>query len=363
MNPNTVSSPYLPEAGPQQIELLEKLCNACAVSGNEGEVRQIVLEQVRPYADELKVDALGNVLVTHRGKVENCLRVMLAAHMDEVGFMLVDDEEGGLFRFAVIGGIDIRYLVGKPVLVGREHLPGVIGARPIHLTERDELDHKIALDILRIDLGTEGSSKAKAGDWATFATRFSRVGPSLCAKALDDRLGVATLIELVQHAPDNIDLLAAFTVQEEIGSRGAKVAAYAFNPDLAIAIDSTPANDLPAWDGSENTSYNTQLDAGPAIYLADRGTISDQRLVTHLAQTAKDAAIPFQYRQPGGGSTDAAAIHLQHAGIPSVSVSVPGRYAHTPAAIARLEDWDNTLRLLYHALRRFDGTFLADRQV
>ena len=168
------------------------------------------------------------------------MRVMLTAHMDEVGFMLVSDEGEGLFRFETIGGIDVRQLPGKAVLVGREHVPGVIGARPIHLTTREENKQKIPLDALRIDTGP-GTSKVKPGEYASFATRFRRTGPSLMAKALDNRLGVATLIELLKHAPAGIDLLAAFTVQEEIGLRGAKVAAYALNPDMGIALDATPA--------------------------------------------------------------------------------------------------------------------------
>lgn len=173
---------------------------------------------------------------------------------------------------------------------------------------------------------------------------------------------MATLIELIKHSPENIELLAAFTVQEEVGLRGARVAAYAMNPDLAIAIDCTPANDLPVWDGSENARYNTRLGAGPAIYLADKGTLSDPRLVRHLAETGNALGIPYQFRQPGGGGTDAGAIHRQRAGIPSVSVSVPGRYAHTAVMLARLQDWQNTYALLYHALGRLSREILdADR--
>jgi endoglucanase len=215
------------------------------------------------------------------------------------------------------------------------------------------------VDILRIDVGPGNGSKIKTGDRATFATSFTRLGPSLRAKALDDRLGVATLIELVRHAPANIDLLAAFTVQEEVGLRGAGVAAYALDPDLAIILDSTPAYDLPTWDASENTRYNARLGAGPAIYVADRGTLYDTRLVRHLMETAEAAGIPYQIRQPGGGGTDAGAVHKQRAGIPSVSVSVPGRYPHTPAGIARLSDWKITLALVYTALVRLEPKLLS----
>ena len=179
------------------------------------------------------------------------------------------------------------------------------------------------------------------------------------AKALDNRLGVTSLIELVKNPPANIDLLAAFTVQEEIGVRGAKVAAYNFNPDIAIAVDSTPAYDLPMWDDSENTQYNTRLDAGPAIYIADIGTLSDPRLVRHLAQTGDELGIPYQFRQPGSGGTDAAAMHKVRSGIPALSLSVPGRYLHTAASLVRLSDWQNTFALLYHALLRLERSVLA----
>ncbi|MDD5369133.1 MAG: M42 family peptidase, partial [Anaerolineaceae bacterium] len=153
----------------------------------------------------------------------------------------------------------------------------------------------------------------------------------------------------------------AFTTQEEIGGRGARVGAYAFNPDLAIVVDSTPAFDLPTWDGTENTVFNTRLDGGPAIYVADTSTISDPRLVAHLEQTARDHKIPYQLRQPGGGGTDAGAIHRQRSGIPSVSVSIPGRYAHTAGAIARIQDWKNTLLLLQAALESLTPEVLVAR--
>jgi len=343
--------------GNAQLKLLEKLCNACAVSGDEGEVRQIVLEEIQGLADEVRVDALGNVLATKAGRGRNRPRVMLSAHMDEVGFMLVADDGDGLFRFEIVGGMDIRQLPGKAVLVGPDHTPGVIGARPIHLTTAEDRKRVIPLDALRIDIGPAG--KAKLGQRATFATRFQRNGPVVIAKALDNRFGVATLIELLRNAPENIDLLAAFTVQEEIGLRGAKVAAHALDPDLGIAIDSTPANDLPAHDGEENTTYNTRLGCGPAIYIADGSTLSDPRLVRHLELSGEALGIPFQIRQPGGGGTDAGSIHKARAGVPSLSVSVPHRYAHTAALIARLDDWKNTLLLLQGGLSRLTRAVLA----
>jgi len=348
-----------PTVGNTQIKLLEKLCNACAISGDEGEVRKIVLEEVNPYADEVKVDALGNVLVTKKGSGKNRLRVMLDAHMDEVGFMLVSDVGDGIFRFQTVGGIDPRHLAGKLVLVGKGHLPGVIGMQPIHLADDDDLQRKPSVNSLRIDLGP--NRNAKPGECATFATKFRRVGPSLMAKAIDDRIGVATLVELVRHAPQNIDLLAAFTVQEEIGLRGATVAAYTFDPDLAIAIDSTPAYDLPKYDGTENAVYNTKLGLGPAIYIYNSATIDDPRLVRFLTETAETEGIPYQIRQPGGSGTDAGAIQRTRSGVPVVSISVPGRYAHTPIGLCRVDDWKHTLKLLHIALGRISPKILTGK--
>lgn len=355
----TKTEKFSPEIGKEQIALLEKLCNAVAVSGDEHEVRQIVLEAVRPLADEVRVDALGNVLATKHGKGENRVRVMVDAHMDEIGFMIVKDDEGGLFEFALVGGIDERQLPGKPVLVGREHIPGVIGAKAIHLTTADERKSSLKLEQLRIDVGPDNAGKVKTGDRATFATRFEQVGPSIRAKAIDDRVGVVNLVELLKHCPDNIDLLASFSVQEEVGLRGAKVAAYAFDPQLGFAMDATPANDLPSWEAEdENGRYNTRLDHGPAIYLMDAATIGDRRLIDLLVGTAKAEGIPWQYRQPNPGGTDAGAIHKARAGVPSVSVSLPTRYLHTPASLIRLDDWSNTLKLMHAALGRITPAIL-----
>lgn len=349
----------MPTFGTSQLKLLEKLCNVIAVSGDESEVRRIVLEEIKDYADDVRVDALGSVLATKLGRRKKRVKVMLDAHMDEIGFMIVADDGEGIYRFETVGGIDARHLVGKQVYVGRDRLPGVIGGKPIHLMEAGEVTRKVPVDALRIDLGLAG--KAKVGDRAGFATKFRRVGPSIMAKSLDNRFGVATVIELFKRAPSNIDLCAAFTVQEEIGLRGAKVAAHYFNPDLAITIDSTPANDLPHFDGNENATYNTKLGLGPAIYIADGSTLHDPRLVRFLQDVAASAKIPYQLRQPGGGGTDSAAIQRALVGIPAVSVSVPHRYTHSPVSLSRVDDWKNTLALLHTALKKITVDLIGKR--
>ncbi|MGA7192747.1 MAG: hypothetical protein WBW94_03885 [Anaerolineales bacterium] len=339
-----------PTIGAAQFKLLEKLCSAVGVSGGESEVRKIILEEIKSSVDEVNVDALGNVLATKKGRGTKRLSVMLDAHMDEVGFMLVVDDGEGLYRFKIIGGIDLRNLVGKQVVVGKEHKPGVIGAKPIHLTTSDERKKSIPDDALRIDLGPE--SKIKVGERGTFAPSFQRVGPSLISKSLDNRLGVATLIELLKFSYPNIDLCAAFTVQEEIGLRGAKVAAQYFKPDLAIVIDSTPANDLPMQFDGENIFYNTKLGLGPSIYVSNSSTIDDPRLVRFVQAVADKAQIPYQLRQPGGGGTNAGGIQRAGAGVPVLSISVPHRYTHSAMSVARIEDWKNTIALLYTAINQ-----------
>ncbi len=360
MNIQKIPEWRAPRIGANTIKLLERLSNASGVSGDEGAVREIVLENLKVLAVDYNIDALGNILVTKRGKGRNLPRVMLAAHMDEVGLMLTHDEGKGIFRFEIVGGIDERQLAGKPIRVGNDQIPGVIGAKAIHLTKDDERKKTIGLDTLRIDLGPKNTNKVKIGDWAAFATKFTRLGPSLRGKAMDDRLGVVTLITLLNNAPPNIDMLAAFTVQEEVGLRGARVAGYTFDPDMAFVLDCTPAMDLPVWDGSDNTLYRTKLGVGPAIYTADGGTFSDPRLVRLLKSVGEIYNIPYQIRQPGGGGTDAGIIHKQRSGIPSVSVSVPGRYLHTPAAIVRLNDWKNMVALMHATLSHINTNTLSE---
>lgn len=345
----------------KQTIILEKLSQAMGISGDEGEVRAVIMDEIRPYISDHHIDALGNLLVTRQGSANNRLKVMVAAHMDEVGFMIAAEDGEGIFRFECIGSIDVRQLPGKSVLVGNNHQPGVIGARPIHLTTASDRQTRIPLDKLRIDIG-QGKNPIKPGDHAVFNTSFRRVGPSLAGKALDDRLGVAVLIELIKDAPENIDLQASFTVQEEIGSRGARVAAFSMKPDLAFVVDSTPANDLPAWDDEENATYNSKLGEGPAIYVTDGATLSDPRLIRLLKETAEKEGIPYQIRQPGGGGTDAGTIHKQAGGIPSVSVSIPGRYAHTAAGLARVSDYVNTVELMKATLRSIQPDLLAQER-
>jgi putative aminopeptidase FrvX len=339
----------LHKIGKKQIELLKSLSNASGVSGAEGMIREMVKSAVKPLCDDMREDALGNVIAYKKASSGGKATVLLAAHMDEIGLMITSDDGGGLYEFEPVGGIDVRQLPGKAVYVGKDRVPGVIGTRAIHLLSDEDMRQAMPLQTLRIDVGP--NVKVEAGERAVFATEFWTNGKSVFGKALDNRLGVATLIELLKLDFETVNLYCVFTTQEEVGLRGARIAAYNIHPDIAIAVDSTPANDLATAGGAGNTTYNTRLGYGPAIYTMDRATLSDPRLVSHFIRVAEQHRIPFQLRQPGGGGTDAGAMHLQHAGIPSLSISVPGRNAHTAIGIARISDWEHTLQLLYAGVK------------
>jgi putative aminopeptidase FrvX len=341
-------------------EFLRELSEAVGVSGCEEAVRQIVYQAVKPHVDEIRVDALGNMITFRQGHGQDRLKVMVAAHMDEIGLMITDHDGNGGLRFKPVGGLLDVTLAGKRVQVGSDRVPGVIGIKPIHLARGDAARDVVKMDSLMIDVGASSKEEAqgitKVGDVATFLTPFSDLGPAFMGKAFDDRAGCAALVELLRGEPFAFDLYAVFTVQEEVGLRGARVAAYAIDPDAAIVLDCTPANDMPK---KQDLSPNTVLGEGPAIYVMSGQIFSDRRLVELLMAAGDQDDIPYQIRQPGGGGTDAGSIQLTRAGVPVVSVSVPGRYIHSPAAIINREDFENTPRLVRAALSRLTRDTLA----
>jgi putative aminopeptidase FrvX len=333
--------------------ILRELSEAVGVSGDEGDVRAILLDAVRGHVDEVKVDALGNVLAFQRGTGRQRLRVMLAAHMDEVGLMVAGHDNDGFLRVRAVGGIDPRLLPGALLQVGSERIPGVIGVKPIHLLKEEEGQRAPKVDDLVVDIGAQGKDEAKRlaplGTYAAFATRFRELGPTVTGKAFDDRVGCAVLVELLRGARFRFDVHAAFTVQEEVGLRGARVAAYAIEPDCAFALEGTIADDIPK---DKDVSPTTELGQGPAITVMDRSYIADRRLVRLLTTTAEALGIPYQIKQPGIGGTDAGAIQPAREGVPSVTVAVPCRYIHGPVALMSLDDFDNTARLMRESLSR-----------
>jgi endoglucanase len=257
-----------------------------------------------------------------------------------------------------VGGIDDRVLPARVVLVGPRRVPGVIGVKPVHLLEKGERDRVTDSRQLAIDVGASGKGEAEKlaarGEFAVFATSFRTLSdPStgrrtVQGKAFDDRAGCAILAELLKERFP-FDLVAAFTVQEEVGLRGARVAAWAEKPDAALVLECTGANELPT---PRDITPSTRLGLGPAITIRDTSFIADPRLVELFGTVAREKSIPHQFKQPNIGGTDAGSIHRTREGVPSLTVAVPARYIHTPAAIIDLDDFQNTQVLAREALHR-----------
>ncbi len=333
-------------------ELLKNLTEVVGVSGEEKEIRRLIRDLIADHVDEWHVDAMGSLIATKKGTGVSDLRVLVDAHMDEVGLMITEIGSDGMLKFAPIGGFDARSLLGKVVQVGPQKLTGVIGAKPIHLLGPGQYDSVVKVDAMRIDIGAKNkdaaNGKVKVGDRAAFVTEYEELGVTAVAKAFDNRAGCAALIELLRAKPYPFDLIASFSVQEEVGLRGAEVAAYSVQPDAALVLECTPAYDLP---NENDVSPNVALGKGPSIYVMDRGTIQDPRLVAHITRTAAANDLPYQIRQPGGGGTNTATIQRAGAGIPAATIAVPGRYAHTPVMMINLDDYANVVKLTEATLR------------
>ena len=336
--------------------LLEELSNAFGPSGCESEVRKVLIPVLRDRVDDLMIDALGNLIAFKRGTApEPRLKVMLDAHTDEVGLMITRLDKNGLLGFRAVGGIDERLLLAKGVLIGERRLPGVIIAPPVHLSKPEERKKVIPIEQMAIDVGASSRDEAQGlvqvGDYATFDTRFevlTRDGlRTVKGKAFDDRIGCAVAAAVVEGEYE-ADLYLSFSAQEEVGLRGARVAAFRIEPDLAFALEGTICDDMPK---DKDVSPTTELGKGPAITVMDRSFIADKRLVQLLVDQAQALDIPVQFKQPGMGGTDAGAIHLSRTGVPSVALSVPCRYIHSPVSVASLEDFDHTVALLRASLQ------------
>lgn len=325
--------------------LLAKLSEASGISGQEGEIRAVIRNEIAPYVDEIKVDPIGNLIALKKGKAGKA-RVMLAAHMDEVGLMVVGFESNGLLHVGSVGGVDPRVLVSKTVYVGRDKRPGVIGSKPIHMLKREDMDRATELDALRVDIGAKNKEDAeklvKLGDPVVFATKCEPIGDGFMkGKAFDDRVGCCAIIEAlkVQH---DFDLYGVFTVQEEVGLRGAGVAAYQVEPNLALVLEGTTAHDVPE---TPEHKVSTVLGKGPAIVHMDRSWMGNRQIINRLVEVTEAAGVPYQFKRTVTGGTDAGRIGLTKEGIPSAVVSMPCRFIHSPVSVIHLSDFENYVKL------------------
>ena len=350
----------MPKQNTNIIETLHQLSNIPGVSGGESKVRNAIQPLVQDYVDNVQVDALGNLITYKKGTGELPLRVMLTAHMDEVGLMVVDYNSDGTLQFESIGGIPSRILPGLHVSVGNKQIPGVIGVKAIHRVARNAKNSAPKIKALAVDIGATSADKAKQvaplGTSITFTTKFQDLGESIYGKAFDDRVGCAILISLLQSSPFPFDVFGVFTVQEEIGLRGATVAGYSVKPDIAVVLEGTLADEYPRED--EDISTTSRLGEGPAITVKDRSYITPPWLLKHFVQTAEMHELKYQLKQPGIGGTDAGAIHKSREGIPTITVAVPCRYIHSPVSLTRKSDIIATRNLVDTAVRAFTPTLV-----
>lgn len=327
------------------MQILKELTELNGVSGNEETVREYIKNKISSYVDGIYIDALGNLIAFKKGKSSD-INVMLSAHMDEVGFMVSGYTDTGLIKFSSVGGIDERILPGKTVLVGKDNIPGVISAKAIHLQEKEEFQRNWKQRNLYIDIGAEKKEEAEKlaplGEYIAFNSDFQEFGENcIKAKALDDRVGCAILMEALKGTY-NFNLYACFTVQEEIGLRGAETAAYSIKPDLALVFEGTTCSDVPE---TEMHQHSTRLRKGAVITIIDGSSYADKDLVNYIYNLAKDKNIPVQFKETATGGNDAGKIQRTRAGVKVAIISVPCRYIHSPVSLMAKSDFESSINL------------------
>lgn len=320
------------------LKILEKVTAGFGPAGQEKNIRQLIENEIENYVDELKVDNMGNLIAIKNGNGEG-QKIMLAAHMDEIGIMVTHIDDDGFLRFTTVGGVNPKHLVNRN-FVFEDNIVGTVGV------EKLDSYNDLKLDKLFLDIGADSKEEAKdkigIGDVAVYQKKFNNNGKRVISNSLDDRAGCAVLISLLKEIEDNAnDIYAVFTVQEEVGTRGAGTAAFGIEPDLALAVDVTGTGDTP-----EAHTMDVKLGKGAAIKVMDRGSIAHPGIKNMLAELAEDNNISYQYEVLEFGATDARAIQLSRGGVPSGTLSIPTRYIHSPSEMLDLADLKDSRDLL-----------------
>lgn len=320
------------------FDLLKELCAIPGISGDEGQVADYIKKKIAPYVHHVEVDSMGNVLAFKQGASSE-KTLMVAAHMDEVGLIVKKIDKEGFLKFETVGGIDSRILPGKRVYVGPKGICGVLGIKAIHLQTREERSQAVQSSRMYIDIGASSQEEAlehvELGDSVTFDPEYITFGDGyLCSKAIDDRAGCAIMLELIKEDLQ-YDTWFAFTVQEEVGTRGATIAAERIHPQEAIIIETTTCADFT---GVEETDHVTKAKGGAVISVMDRGTVYDKEMVQRAISLAKEHGINYQMKQSIAGGNDAGAVHKSGAGVRTLAISVPCRYLHSTSCVAAVED-------------------------
>ena len=328
------------------LENLKALCALNGVSGNEAEVSDYIVARAGEYAIDVSTDVMGNVIVCKKGARTPAKKILLSAHMDEVGVIVTSVTDDGYLKFAMVGGVDRRVVVGKTVQIGKGRVLGIIGCKAVHLVKSENRGKAIESDDLYIDIGAKNRDEAMKlvapGDAGAFDGEVREFGDGyIKAKAIDDRLGCAIMLELI--ASDlPVDCTFAFTVQEEVGLRGASTAAYKMKPDIALIIESTTAADLPS--ASENKKA-CKVGGGAVIPFMDNRTIYDKELVKLLCGLADKNGIKWQTKTVIAGGTDGAAFQVSRSGVKTAAISAPIRNLHSPSCVGKLSDFEDMRKL------------------
>ena len=328
------------------IETVKTLCALSGVASFEDPVRDYLMEQARPFADQMRVDALGNLIVFKKGAKSTGNKLMLCAHMDEVGLLIKRITDDGYLKFSAIGGIDRRVLIGKRVFVGWNHIPGIIGLKAVHLTTAEERGKVPRLEEYYIDIGAKDKEEAETlvslGDFAVFDNEWMEYGNGMFkAKAIDDRVGCAVMLKMLQRDLP-MDCVFAFTVQEEVGTRGAFGAAFSVTPEIALVLETTTAADLPGLKGQKRVCAPGQ---GPVISLMDGGTIYDKELFQLMCDTADSIGVPWQVKHYIAGGNDSRVIQRTKSGVRVAGLSAAVRYLHAPTSVGATKDFEQMLTL------------------
>ena len=328
------------------IETLKTLCALPGVSSFEDEVRDYIKGRAAPYADDIRVDAMGNLIVFKKGAKSTGSKLMLCAHMDEVGLIIRSVTEEGYLKFACVGGIDRRILLGKQVAVGERKVPGIIGLKAIHLTTAEERKNVPRLEEYYIDIGAKDKAEAEGlvslGDCGVFVSDIVEFGVRMLkAKAIDDRVGCAVMLKLLEEELP-MDCTFVFTVQEEVGTRGAFGPTFSVTPEIALVLEGTTAADNPALDERNQVCRPGN---GPVISWMDGSAIYDRELFELLRGLARDNSLPWQMKHYLAGGTDAGAIQRTKAGVRVTGISAAVRYLHAPSSVASISDMEHMLTL------------------
>lgn len=321
------------------LTLLKKLTETFGVSGYEMPVRRLIEQEISPFCDRVRTDSMGN-LIAYRAAAKNsetAKTVLLSAHMDEVGFIVTGISDEGYLSFESVGGIDPKILISQKV--GINGISGVISLKAVHLSSKDELKDGVKEEKLYIDIGAASRAEAEEivmpGDYCEFDSEYVEFGDMIKAKALDDRVGCAIMIEMLKK-PHDVNLYCTFTVQEEVGLRGAAAAVYGLHPDYAVVIESTTCSDMT---GTPDNLCVTKSGGGAAISVLDSASHASAEVAKMLTDAARNSGIPYQLKASTAGGNDAGAIYLSNGGIKTASISVPCRYIHSPVCVMNKNDY------------------------